>query len=126
MIGTFRRLSDRRPSSAQPQTEIAQLDVVDGRRGAGQRVSAARGLREGDHFADVVAPGDDRNQAVDAKGDAAVRGCAVLQRVQQEAKALLGLLGVEADDVEDPLLHLSRVDTDRAAADLIAVEHEVI
>ena len=58
--------------------------------------------------------------------EAAVRRRAVAQRVQQEAEARLGLLGVDAEDVEHLLLDLGLVDTDRAAADLDAVEHEVV
>ena len=51
---------------------------------------------------------------------------AVLQRVQQEAEPRLGLLLVDADQVEHARLNVGAVVTDRAAADLVAVEHEVI
>src|SRR5262249_5606500 len=38
-----------------PKSELAQLDGLDGCRGAGQRIGPARGLGESDHLADVVA-----------------------------------------------------------------------
>ena len=46
--------------------------------------------------------------------------------VEQKAEPRLRLLLLEADDLEDALLHLGAVDADRAAADLVAVEHEVV
>ena len=60
------------------------------------------------------------------KRDAAVRRRAVAQRVEQEAEARLRLLLGDAEHVEDLLLDLGAVDTDRPAADLHAVEHHVV
>src|SRR5699024_8320504 len=45
----------------------------DRRRGVGQRVDAAAGLREGDGLADRVHAGEEGDDAVPAEGDAAVR-----------------------------------------------------
>ncbi len=56
----------------------------------------------------------------------AVRRRAVAQRVEQEPEARLGLLLAHAEHVEDLLLDLGPVDTDRPAADLDAVEHDVV
>src|SRR4051795_2212913 len=106
--------------------ELAQLLVVDPRGGAGERVAAARGLRERDDLADRVAPAEQRHDAVDAHRDAAVRGRAVAQRVEQEAEAAVGVLLAQPDDLEDLALDLGRVDADRAAAELPAVDHEVV
>ena len=61
-----------------------------------------------------------------AVGDAAVRRRAVAQRLEQEAEARLGLLGVDAERGEDLLLHVGVVDTDRAAAELLAVPDDVV
>ena len=58
--------------------------------------------------------------------DAAVRRRAVAQRLEQEAEARLGLLVGDAERVEHLLLDVRVVDTDRAAADLRAVEHDVV
>ena len=49
-----------------------------------------------------------------------------LERVEQEAELLLRLLGADAHDLEDALLHVAAVDTDRAAADLVAVADDVV
>ena len=51
-----------------------------------QQVLRALGLREGDHVADRLGAGHQRDEAVEAERDAAVRRRAVLQRVEQEAE----------------------------------------
>ena len=51
---------------------------------------------------------------------------AELEGVQQEAELLLGLLGVDAHDLEHPFLDVTAVDTDGATADLVAVADEVV
>ena len=99
---------------------------VDGRRRARERVGAAGGLREGDRVADRVAAGQQRDDPVDAERDAAVRRRAVGERLQQEAEALLRLLGFDAERLEDLLLDVGPVDSDRAATQLPAVEDDVI
>ena len=53
-------------------------------------------------------------------------GAPKLQRVEQEAEALLGVLGSDPDQLEDLLLDVDAMVADRAAADLVAVEHEVV
>src|SRR3954469_18519428 len=77
----------RRRREAQP--ELRELRRVDRRGCAGERVGAARGLGKGDHVADRVAAGGDRDDAVDAVGDAAVRRGAVAERLEEEAEALV-------------------------------------
>ena len=72
------------------------------------------------------APSSSVHDPVQAERDAAVRRRAVPERVEQEAELALGLLLGEPDRVEDPLLHVAAVDTDRSAADLAAVEHHVV
>ena len=81
--------------------ELAQLQLVDRRRRAGQRVEAGGGLREGDHVADRLGAGEALDDAVDAVGDAAVRRRPVAQRLEQEAEARLGRLGVDPERAED-------------------------
>src|SRR5262245_61079672 len=48
------------------------------------------------------------------------------ERLQQEPKLLFRLRLVEAHDREHPLLDVSTMDTDRAAADLVAVADDVV
>ena len=66
------------------------------------------------------------DDAVEAEGQAAVRGGAVLERVQEEAELVALLLLVDAEELEDAGLLLRGMDTDGAAAEFAAVEHEVV
>ena len=52
------------------------------------------------------------------KRDAAVRRCAVFERIEQEAETLPGLLRRHAQRGEQPRLHFRVVNTDAAAAAL--------
>ena len=72
--------------------------------GAGAPVSgvgAGGGLREGDHVADRLGAGEPLDDAVEPVGDAAVRRRAVAQRLEQEAEARLGFVGVDPQRGED-------------------------
>ena len=53
-------------------------------------------------------------------------GRAVAQRIEQEAEPRLRLLRADPEQLEHALLDVALVDTDRAAADLGAVEDEVV
>src|SRR5438552_2697244 len=64
--------------------------------------------------------------AIEAQRDAAVRRSAELERIEQEAEALAGLLGTHAERAEQVALHLRIVNTNASAADLVAVEYEVV
>ena len=70
--------------------------------------------------------GEQRDDPVDAERHAAVRRRAVGERLEQEAEALLRLVRADAERLEHLLLHLGVADTDRAAADLPAVEDHVV
>ena len=71
--------------------------------------------------------GDHRDDAVDAERDAAVRRGAVAQRVEQEAEALLRLARASRPIASNTCsLDLGRVRADRAAAELGAVDDEVV
>src|SRR5436305_2927769 len=91
-----------------------------------QRVVAAAGLRERDDVAQRVRLREQHDDAVPAERDAAVRRRAELERVEQEAELLLRFLFAEAHQAEDALLDVAAVDTDRAAADLVAVADDVV
>src|SRR5690606_39690554 len=68
-----------------------QLRVADRRRRAGHQALRRSGLRECDHVADRLGAGHQRGDAVDAEGDATVRGRAIAQRLEQEAEFRLRL-----------------------------------
>ena len=55
-----------------------------------------------------------------------MRGGTEGEGIQQEAELLVRLGVGQTHDVEDPLLNLPAVNTDRAATDLIAVAHHVV
>ena len=97
-----------------------------GRRGTGEEVGARLRLRVGDHLADVLLPGKDRHQAIDAEGEAGMRWCPVAERVEQEAEPALRLLGADPERVEDPRLDVPSVDSDAARSQLPPVEDEVV
>eukprot|EP00611_Tribonema_gayanum_P017022 TRINITY_DN29547_c0_g1_i1.p1 TRINITY_DN29547_c0_g1~~TRINITY_DN29547_c0_g1_i1.p1 ORF type:complete len:231 (+),score=68.92 TRINITY_DN29547_c0_g1_i1:70-693(+) len=83
-------------------------------------------LREGDHIADRVGLGHQRDQTVEPEGQATVRRRTVLQRIEQEAELELRLVRADLERVEHLALHLGAVDPHRAAAELPAVEHHVV
>src|SRR5690242_12277427 len=108
------------------QRQLVELLLVHRRRRACQWVCLARSLRKRDYLSDAVAVSQHRDYAVDAEGNSAVRRGAVLEGVEEEAEALLGLVLGDAECPEDLLLHVGAVDTDRAAADLPAVPDHVV
>src|SRR5206468_1508269 len=83
-------------------------------------------LREGDHITDVRGSRQHHGQAVQTEGDAAVRWSAELQRVEQETETAMRLLLAHAEYGEQSLLHDGIVNTDAAAAALVAVDDQVI
>src|SRR5664280_940985 len=105
---------------------LGPLGRRNGRRRAGKRVTAGGGLRKSDHVPDGVRTGEPLAEPVQAEGDSAVRRRAVAKRLQQEAELCVGLHPAQSDHVEHPLLHLGPVDTDRAAADLLAVDYPAL
>ena len=66
----------------------------------------------------VALAGQEHDQAVEPRRDAAVRRGAVAEHLQEEAEALLRLLVGHADDAEHALLQLGVVDPDGARGEL--------
>src|SRR4029450_4351025 len=98
----------------------------DGGGGAGEGVGAGLGLGEGDDVADGGGAGEEHVEAGEAEGEAAPRGGAVGQAPEEEAEAVLGLLGADAEGLEDAALDVGAVDTDAARPELVAVEDQVV
>src|SRR5882762_951318 len=80
---------------AKADMQLAQLLLVDRRGGMREQVLRALRLGKGDHVADRLGAGHHGDDAVQAKGDAAVRRRAVLERFEQKAEFLLRLLGAD-------------------------------
>src|SRR3954468_11900208 len=93
----------------------------DGCRGTGERVEARTGLRERDDIPERVRTGEQHADAVPAESDAAVRRRAVEERVEQAAALLPRRLRADSHHREDPLLHVTAMDTDGPTAELVAV-----
>ena len=68
----------------------------------------------------------DRADAVEAERDAAMRRRAVLERFEEEAEAVLRVLVADAEQPEHRGSGSRVVDTNAAAAELPAVEHDVV
>src|SRR6476620_1109125 len=107
-------------------TRLLALLRGDRRGRVGQRVDTAAGLRERDDLADGVLTGQQRSDAIPAERDTAVRRRAKGEGVQQESELVLGFVVIDAHHREHPFLDLATVDTDRAAADLVAVADDVV
>ncbi len=108
------------------QAEVAELGVADRCGGVDHEVDGFGGLGKGDDLAQAGGAGEDHDDAVQAEGDAAVRGGAVFEGVEEEAEALVGFGVGHAEGVEDLLLDVLAVDTDAARAELGAVQHDVV
>ena len=72
------------------------MELVDFGRGFGHQVLGFGGFGEGDYFANGFFAGEKHDDAVEAEGDAAVRRCAVGQRVKEEAEAAAQLFFAES------------------------------
>ena len=106
--------------------QLAELAFRHGAGGLDHEVLPALRLREGDHVADLVHAGHHRHHAVEAEGDAAVRRSAVRERIEQEAELGARLLVADSERLELLRLHLRAVDPHGAAADLPAVQRDVV
>ena len=92
----------------------------------GERAGGLLGFGEGDHVADGAGSGEQHHQAVEAEGNAAVRGRAEFKSAEQEAELLLRLFFSNAEQIEHLGLHVRGVNADGAAADFAAVEDKII
>ena len=96
------------------------------RRRLHHQVLGALVQREGDDLADVRLVGQQHDDAVDARGRAAMRRRAVAQRVEQAGEARLDLLTAVAGDLESLDHDLGQVVPDRPRRQLDAVAHDVV
>ena len=127
--GTLHRQpsSVARPGSADvAQAELLVLAGLRDRRRLEHRVGARLGLREGHDLADVGLEREQRRPAVDAEGDPAVRRRAVVEGVEDGPELLAHPLERVALELEAALEQVAAMDPDRAAAELPAVEREVV
>ena len=95
-------------------------------RAAVHQARGGGGLGEGDGVADVVAPGHEHDDAVEAQPDAAVRRRGVAVGLEQEAELGVRLLAGEPHHVHDALLDVGPVDAHRTRAQLGPVQDQVV
>src|SRR5207253_5677147 len=124
------RISNLRgkPQEVSPQADAQFLELpgIDYRRGAGHQVAGLLVLRESDHIADVGRAAEHHRPAIEPECDTAVRRSTALKRIEQEAEAGLRIISFHPEYLEHQRLHLPPVNPDAAAADLVAVQHEVV
>ena len=106
--------------------QVAEQGVIDGRRCATHQALGSLGLREGHDLADVRLARQQHDDSVESRRDAAVGRGAVLEGLQQESEALLGLLVRDAKDFEYLALHLAAMDPDAPRTELVPVHHHVV
>ena len=79
----------RRPNA---DVQFAQLLLGDRRGRLDKQVLSTLGLWKRNHIADLLDAGHQRDKAIEAEGDAAMRWRAVLQRLEQETEFALLVL----------------------------------
>src|SRR6187549_3346263 len=89
---------------------LLALQSGDRGRRTSQRVVAATGLRERDHFPDRIGTSQQHADSVPAEGDATVRGWPKTERLEQETEFVVGFLWGDTQDVECPALDIGAVD----------------
>ena len=110
----------------QTEAEFLKLGVIDGGGGFIHNIAARIVLRECDNVADCVLSGKNRYETVEAEGESAVRGRAILECVHKESELFVGALRGEAQKLEHLILKFGVVDTYGAASELGAVDDDII
>src|SRR6185503_7344654 len=105
--------------------ELTQLFQIDRRGRPSHEIDRICGLGKRNHFTNRRLAAEDRDDTVEPERNAAVRRGAVLERLEEEAKPELRVLFRNPERAEDPRLDCRAVDSDAAAANLRAVEHQV-
>ena len=95
-------------------------------RSAGQRITTAASLREGDDVADRVGASQDGCGTIPTESDASMRRSAVLEGFKQEAELVGSLFRSDAEHIEHTILNVIAVDTDGTAAHFVTVAHDVV
>src|SRR4029078_3444622 len=90
------------------------------------QIDGLRRLRERNYFANRRLTGQQRADPIEAERQATVRRRAVFERFQEEAEAVLRILIRQTEQAEHLGLRVAVVNTNRAAAELPAVEDDVV
>jgi aryl-alcohol dehydrogenase-like predicted oxidoreductase len=109
-----------------PQIQFTQLCVAYRCRRIDHHVDRLRRFGERNHFAQRSRARQNHHNAIEPQRNAPVRWRAVLQCIQKEAEAVPGFFIAHAQRAEYLRLHVLAMDTNRARAQLRAVQHHVI
>src|ERR1700676_4032510 len=103
-----------------------QLVGIHIRRRFSHQILGLRGFWEGDHFANRLLAREQRDDAVNAQRDAAVRRRSVGQGVQKKSESVAQLFLAEAQRPKDSLLDVLLMNSNAAGAQFRAIEDEVV
>ena len=84
------------------------------------------GFREGDDFSDIFLAGHQHHDAIQPGRDSGVRRCAVLQGFDEVAVSAFDFLGTDVQEFQHFLLNIPAMDSYAAAANLYAVDDEIV
>src|SRR5690554_6378377 len=110
----------------QANMQFAQLRFVHGAGGVGEQTLCPLGYREGDDIANRFGTRCQRDNAIQAEGQATMRGRAIPQGVEQEAELETRLFFGDAECAEHLFLAVSAVNTHRASDDLPTIRRNVV
>ena len=107
-------------------SQFLQLRLAHRRRRIHHQIHCARGLGKWNHFAQAVCAGQNHHDAIQSERNSAVRRRAILQRFQKEPEARARLFLRHPESAEYLALNVLAMNTDRARAQLGAIQHHVI
>ena len=84
------------------------------------------GFRESDDFSDILLAGHQHYDAIQSGGDSGVRRRAVLQGLDEVAVSAFDFLGTDVQEFQHFLLNIPAMDSYAAAANLYAVDDEIV
>ena len=111
---------------AQIEAEIAQLQRIDRRGRVHHQIRPGGRFREGDHVADRLFSGEQHDDPIQSQPDAAMRRRAIFECFHQETETLEHLLDGTIHRLQHALLNIAAMNADAAAAQLHAVQHQVV
>ena len=106
--------------------KFLELTVFHRRGRSGHQAQSAAGLWKGNHIPKTGRPGQDCNDPVKAKGDAAVRRSSEPEGLEKEPEFRRRLFGGNPEYPKHSFLDLPLVNPDASAADLLTVQNQIV
>src|SRR5579883_1414906 len=108
------------------QMKLTQLFLIDRGGCVHEEVEGALGFGEGDDLTNALLIGAEHDQAIEAQGDSAVRGCAVFKSFEHMPELLFDLLIAQVHQREDLMLESGDVDAYAPSADFVAIADNIV